>query len=194
MKLFTTQVANDSKEGLYWCRWAYKERTAAYIFREMEQLARENGLEIHSFNTGLDYQGVSLGSPTFKNIEKPKVALLVGEGVSSYEAGEVWHLFDQRYHIDLSLIPLRVFNRASLDRYNTIIMVNGRYTGINTLAKEKLRDWVKKRGNASDHEKCDEICVRPGTWGDSNLNLPGARILLVLCRMQISVNSTGPKK
>ncbi len=118
----------------------------AYIFREMEQLARENGLEIHSFNTGLDYQGVSLGSPTFKNIEKPKVALLVGEGVSSYEAGEVWHLFDQRYHIDLSLIPLRVFNRASLDRYNTIIMVNGRYTGINTLAKEKLRDWVKKGG------------------------------------------------
>ena len=118
----------------------------ARIFAELDQLAKENGLEIYGFDTGLDYKGVSLGSPSFKNVEKPKVALLVEGGVSSYEAGEVWHLFDQRYDIDLSMIPLRVFNRIDLDRYNTLVMVNGRYNGISGLAIEKLKGWVRKGG------------------------------------------------
>lgn len=116
------------------------------IFNHLNALAKENGVDIHAFNTGLDYRGVSLGSPNFDNVKKPKVMLLVDGNVSSYEAGEVWHLFDQRYKMDLSLVPVDVFNRADIDKYNTIIMVNGRYNDISDRAVEKLKQWVSEGG------------------------------------------------
>jgi hypothetical protein len=68
-----------------------------------------------------------LGSNNFR-INKPvKVALVVGEGVNSYEAGEVWHLMDTRVGMPLSKIRLSQFSRVSLDKYTNLIMVSGSY-------------------------------------------------------------------
>lgn len=116
------------------------------IFNHLSSLAKENGVNIHAFSTGLDYKGVSLGSPSFDNVQKPKVMLLVDGNVSSYEAGEVWHLFDQRYKMDLSLVPVEIFNSADIDKYNTILMVNGRYNDITERGQEKLKQWVSEGG------------------------------------------------
>ncbi|MEM7107210.1 MAG: M14 family zinc carboxypeptidase [Bacteroidota bacterium] len=120
-----------------------QNKTPNAIFTDLKNVSEENGLDMHAFDTGLDYKGVSLGSPNFANVRKPKVAVLVEGGVSSYEAGEVWHLFDQRYDIDISLLSLSIFNRADLSRYNAIIMVNGNYSA---LSASKLKEWVTKGG------------------------------------------------
>ena len=39
-------------------------------------------------------QGIDLGSSDFTTVKKPEIALLVGDGVRSYDAGEIWHLLD----------------------------------------------------------------------------------------------------
>ncbi|MEM9297618.1 MAG: M14 family zinc carboxypeptidase [Bacteroidota bacterium] len=116
------------------------------LFKDLTAISNENALDIYSFETGLDYKGVSLGSPNFANIKRPKVAVLVEGGISGYDAGEVWHLFDQRYDMDLSLLPLNILNRANLNRYNTIVMVNGNYSGITERGKQKLKNWVRNGG------------------------------------------------
>lgn len=116
------------------------------VYTDLTELARENGVDIYAFHTGLDYSGVSLGSPNFDNVKKPQVMMLVGEGVSPYDAGEVWHLFDQRYKMDISLVPIDIFNGANINKYTTIIMVSGTYREINDVAKEKLKQWLQNGG------------------------------------------------
>ncbi|UII34455.1 M14 family metallopeptidase [Fulvivirga ulvae] len=123
-----------------------QDKTSDAIYNTLSQLAIETGIDIYALTTGLDYNGVSLGSRSFDKVQKPKIMMLVGEGVTPYDAGEVWHLMDQRYDIDLSLVPINEFSRIDMDKYNTLIMVNGRYNDISTPAKDKLKTWLQNGG------------------------------------------------
>ncbi len=87
--------------------------------------------------------GVRLGSPTFKILDTPKIAVVAGDGVSSYEVGEVWHLLDQRMDMPMSLVAIDQLSSGNLAQYNTIIMVNGNYSKLKT---DKLKDWVTNGG------------------------------------------------
>ena len=53
--------------------------------------------------------------------------MLIGTGVRSYEAGEVWHLLDQRVGMPITKIPLRNFDNISMDEYNVLVIVSGNY-------------------------------------------------------------------
>jgi len=86
--------------------------------------------------------GVRLGSPTLKMLDSPKIAVIAGDGVASYEAGEVWHLLDQRMDMPMSLVAIDQLN-SDLEEYNTIIMVNGNYS---KLKADKLKAWVANGG------------------------------------------------
>lgn len=112
----------------------------------MKKISGETGINIFTVSGGLDYNTFSLGSPTFDALEQPKIAMLIGDGISSYEAGEVWHLFDQRYEIPVSKLDVNDFGRFDLSRYNTIIMVSGSYASLSNGAKEKLKNWIQNGG------------------------------------------------
>lgn len=123
-----------------------QEKSSDSIFSLLSALAAETGVDIHALSTGLDYNGVSLGSPSFDKVQQPRIMMLVGDGVTSYDAGEVWHLLDQRFDMELSLVPTAEFNRVNINKYNTLIMVDGRYNGISTQAKDKLKAWIQNGG------------------------------------------------
>ena len=76
-------------------------------------------------------------------MRKTKAAMLIGEGVRSYEAGEVWHLLDTRVGMPITKIPMRDFDRANFDKYNTLVMVSGRYD-LSKKQQEKIKDWTSK--------------------------------------------------
>ena len=101
-------------------------------------------LPVFSTETGYSSAGIDLGSNFFGINKEVKVAMLIGDGVSSYEAGEVWHLLDTRVHIPLTKIRLNQFNRTSLDKYTTLVMVSGTYNQISDLGIKKIKDWVGK--------------------------------------------------
>ncbi len=112
------------------------------IYELMKQAINAYGVPIVAISSG-DADGVKLGSPTFENLKTPKIALIGGDGVSSYEAGEVWHLLDQRMDIPMTLLSIDRLNTANLSQFNTIIMVNGNYK---KLEVEHLHNWVKAGG------------------------------------------------
>lgn len=114
------------------------------IFTRLNAIAQETGVEMYGASSGYT-TGVRLGSETFKSLELPKIALVVGDGVSSYEAGEVWHLLDYRYEMDITLLPAGEFRDADLSRYNTLILVNGTYNGLADQG-DRIREWVAKGG------------------------------------------------
>ncbi len=65
------------------------------LYALMQSVAKDNALSVLGVNGG-STEGIDLGSRNFRAVELPKVALLVGDGVRSYDAGEIWHLMDTR--------------------------------------------------------------------------------------------------
>lgn len=123
-----------------------QDNTPQQIGFIIQEIIEKDGLDVHSVDTGLDYQGISLGSNSFRPLKKPRIAMLVGDGVTAYDAGEMWHLLDTRFNIPVTMLPLGVFNTIDLNKYNTIIFPQGSYGEITGTAIEKLKGWIQNGG------------------------------------------------
>ncbi|WKN33821.1 M14 family metallopeptidase [Porifericola rhodea] len=121
-----------------------KDMDAEAIYELMQTITKEDGINVYAANTGMSSSGVSLGSRTYETLEKPEIIMLIEGGVSSYEAGEAWHLLDQRMHMPITMMSAERFNRSNLNRYNTLIMVDGSYNDINESGKSKLKLWIQQ--------------------------------------------------
>ncbi|SHH85859.1 Zinc carboxypeptidase [Chryseolinea serpens] len=124
-----------------------QEKSADQIEYIVNEIVEKDGIDVYAFNSGLDYRGVSLGSGSFLPIKKPVIAMLVGDGISATDAGEVWHMLDTRFQIPVTLIPVNVFDKASLSKYNTIILPPTISTpSISEATKERLKTWTQNGG------------------------------------------------
>lgn len=113
------------------------------INRILNEIVNRNKLKAHALQTGASSAGVDIGSAKFVVVSKPTIAMLTGNGVNALDAGEVWHLLDQRMNIPTTHLETTAFNRTDIDKYNTIILVSGNYSDLN---KEKLKTWVQAGG------------------------------------------------
>jgi hypothetical protein len=109
----------------------------------LENLAKRDAISFYAQNTGLTLEGINLGSEKFKVMDKPSVLMIVGEGVDANDAGEVWHLLDQRVNVPLSHAEISVVNRLDLSKYSHIIINQGRYNG---LSEEKIKTYLQAGG------------------------------------------------
>ena len=130
-----------------------QDKQADQIEFIVNEIVHKDGIDVHSFKTGLDYRGVSLGSSSFLPLKKPVVAMIVGDGISATDAGEIWHLLDTRFGIPVTLLPTNVLERTSLARYTTIIMPPTMGSiGISESTKEKLKSWTNQGGTVIGFE------------------------------------------
>ena len=112
----------------------------------LASIAGEDGLEVFALRSGLAESGIDLGSPSFVTLKKPKVMLVAGRGMSSYAVGEVWHLLDQRYGMDVSLVEPRFLNSMDLHDYTAIVLAGGNPAALTGKGKEALKAWVARGG------------------------------------------------
>ncbi|KGK30051.1 M14 family metallopeptidase [Cellulophaga sp. E6(2014)] len=124
----------------------------------LKEVAQESYIDIISVGTGHTL-GIDLGSGSFQALEKQEVAIIVGNGITSYDAGEIWHLFDQRYNINLTKLDTDYFSRTDLSRYTAIIMPNS-YRGIDKAASEKLKMWIKNGGTLIGYRNTTKWLVK----------------------------------
>ena len=121
-----------------------QKMNAQSLYGFLNDLAKDCHISIDAVSTGLT-EGIDLGSNNFRALSKPKIALMVGDGITSYDAGEIWHLFDTRYDITVTKLDTRSFSRTNLDRYNTIIMPNS-WSGLDEGQTKKMKEWVQGGG------------------------------------------------
>ncbi len=121
-----------------------QELDATEIYNLLKEIAQNSGVAIDAVTTGLTTGGIDLGSNKFRNLTQPKVALIVGNGIRSYDAGEIWHVFDQRYNMQITKLDTDNLNRADLSRYNTIILPSG---SPDSGSVKKLKAWVEDGGH-----------------------------------------------
>lgn len=121
----------------------------------LDQVATDSYIQIEAVSTGLT-SGIDLGSNDFAPLQQQTVALLVGNGITSYDAGEIWHLFDQRYDMKLTKIDTDYFSNVDLDRYTALIVPNTVGTTLDKKIADKIKAWVNKGGVAIGYRNTAE--------------------------------------
>lgn len=142
---FTTPEGKTFKRGTLLIDKGESGLDNAAFFSKLQEIATFAHVDIHAISTGYT-EGANMGSTFMTPLKTPQIALLVDGGVDSSEAGEIWHLLDQRMKMPITLLPVASVNMANLDRYNVIVMADGNYGSLGKSAAEKLKDWTSKGG------------------------------------------------
>ena len=120
--------------------------TQEKIHKMMIHLAKMDHVNIYASNTASTPSGPDLGGAYQGVLQKPKVAILSGDGTSSYGVGEVWHLLNFRMGIPVSLLNAKQLSARKLSKYNTIIVPDGFYSNLDSTDIKTLKDWVLNGG------------------------------------------------
>ncbi|MDX8338816.1 M14 family zinc carboxypeptidase [Draconibacterium sp. IB214405] len=115
------------------------------VFSLIEKTAKISGIDFYAVTTGLSPNGIDMGSGSFASLTKPNILMFVGGSANSADAGSIWHMFDQRYQIPVTLSESDRIGRINLSQYNTIILT-GAFKEWNSTDIEKLKTWVKEGG------------------------------------------------
>lgn len=111
----------------------------------VNEVAQDAHVTIKSVSTGLT-QGIDLGSNQFRALKPAKVAIIVGEGINPYDAGEIWHLFDTRYNMRITKLDTKSLGRTDLSQYTDIILPNLWGSAIDKGTTEDIKQWVRDGG------------------------------------------------
>ncbi len=128
----------------------------ASVYQWVKEASNKFAVKTYAVESGMTINGNGLGSRSFQTLIKPSAMMVVGGTVNSYEAGEVWHLFENRMEMPLVKVPESRFYLTDIYRYNVIIMVSGNYRLLNKKEKDRLKQWVNDgntlitTGKASD--------------------------------------------
>ncbi|WP_298766430.1 M14 family metallopeptidase [uncultured Polaribacter sp.] len=142
MKNFSNQGTNF-EYGTIFIPVQNQKLNSLQLFQFLQKTAQESNLTIKGVTTGLN-SGIDLGSNNFSTIQTPKVAMLVGNGITGNDSGEIWHLLDQRFNMAVTRLDMSYFTRVDIAKYTTIIIPNS--SSLGKAAEEKLKTWVQNGG------------------------------------------------
>ncbi len=111
----------------------------------VQRAVDQDHVEAFALASGLTPTGNDLGSRAWPVLTAPRVAILAGEGASSYAVGEVWYLLSERFGQPVSLLPPEAV-RSGLDGYTTLVMPDGSYGSLDSVATARLAAWVRGGG------------------------------------------------
>lgn len=117
------------------------------LWEKMKAICDSNEVKMYPLSSGMVDQGADFGSDQIHVIRPLKVAMLTGEGVSPYSAGEIWDYFDNQINYPITLINAKDFDRIRLPEFDVMILPAGRYDFL----KEKtsaavFESWIRSGG------------------------------------------------
>jgi hypothetical protein len=127
-------------------RDADSEISSEEIYNMVNNLAETDHVKIYATNSATTPSGPDLGGAFHSVLNKPKVALLSGDGTSSYGVGEIWHLLNFRMGLPISLLNAKKLNARKLSKYNTIIVPDGWYSNLDSMDIKNLKSWISNGG------------------------------------------------
>ncbi|MDQ3683833.1 MAG: zinc carboxypeptidase [Bacteroidota bacterium] len=162
---FTATIANTPKSfgyGSVIIPVQLQKISADSIFKIATEAGNSSNVKIYSLGSGYNTGGIDLGSGYVRTLRTPEAMMLVGQGVAPAEAGEIWHLLDQRIGMPITKLDITNFVRANLNRYNTIVMVSGIYTALDKPATDKLKVWLQNGGTLITLKTASEWAIKQG--------------------------------
>ena len=103
------------------------ESSAKRFDRHLRRLSKKYNTNMVSVSTGLVSRGKDFGSSTMRIVKAPKVAVLSGDDVSSYNFGEIWHYFEQQINYPISVYDSKMIQSLPFDEIDVLIIPEGSY-------------------------------------------------------------------
>lgn len=123
-----------------------QELDAGEVRRAVEEAAREAGVPAHALTTGWSADGFDLGSWSFRPVREPRVLLPVGEGMSGYESGQLWHLLDTRVGLPVTKVDVTDMGRVEWSDYDVLVLVSGNLSFLEGERLDEVRRWIRGGG------------------------------------------------
>ncbi len=146
--IMTDQGLTEFGPGTVFIPLVGQDASRETIHDLVARIAVEDGVPVYAATTGSTPGDTpDLGDRDgFRPVERPAILLLFDDGVSLYDAGEVWHQLDHRMQIPVTL--RRKSELAGLDwsRYTHLIVVGGDDTEFADADLERIRDWIRTDG------------------------------------------------
>ena len=146
VKTATRKFSIEGKDydyGTYMIPVQNQELNSDEIYNLLSKLSAEFNVNFESHKTGIT-DGIDFGSNDFVTVRQPKIGLIVGDGVRSYDAGEIWHLLDTRYNIPISKLDVGNLGYIDLNKYSHIILPD--YSG-KRINSGQIKEYVNNGGN-----------------------------------------------
>lgn len=112
----------------------------------LERISQEFEVSFKAVSTGFVDQGKDFGSPSVTKTKAIKIALLKGNGISSYNFGEWWHFLENDLDYPVSVLDTEYLGYYDLDNYDVLIMPDGNYRGFNDNTLNSIEKWVSDGG------------------------------------------------
>lgn len=142
-----------------------------HLGAEFDELVQQTAADFHqqvnAVATGFVDSGPDFGSGAVEYMEKPEVALLSGDGTSSYNVGEIWHFFDKQINYPITMINMHDFLMGvDLNRYDVLILPDGYYSSqISDEKMEQIKDWVNAGGRLIAIQAANSILAGADGFG-----------------------------
>ena len=146
VKTATREFSINGKKydyGTYMIQVQNQKLNSDEIYDLLNEVSRNYSIRFESQPTGIT-DGIDLGSDYFIIVKQPKIALIVGDGVRSYDAGEIWHLLDTRYNIPITKLDVGNLGYIDLDKYSHVILPD--YNG-KMINSNQIEEYVNSGGN-----------------------------------------------
>jgi len=85
----------------------------------------------------------------------------IGTGVTAGEAGEVWHVLDQRLGLPITKVDMGNFSRINLNNYTILVMVGGTYP-TDKPTVDRIKAWVQGGGTLITLKTASEWAIKQG--------------------------------
>jgi hypothetical protein len=116
------------------------------LYGQLKRIQRKYGIDVYASHTGQSLEGPSLGSNNNEVVEAPRIGILTGSGVNTYEAGSLWYLLDNRYRIPCTMLDPGRLSEDHLSQYTHLILPGGAPNEGGEGFKSALRNWVSRGG------------------------------------------------
>lgn len=70
--------------------------------------------------------------------------MFVGDGISSRDAGEIWHMFDLRFHMPVTMIDAEEIRSLDMSEYNVLVLAGN--PSLSESQMQELKSWNRKGG------------------------------------------------
>ena len=120
------------------------------IHELVAEIAKQDGLTVQALTSGRSATGtagIDLGGPSMRTLNKPEILLVMGDGNSLYDAGEIWHLLDYRMDMPITIRPRDNLADIQWGRYTHIVMPSGEFDEYVPDWLPRLRQWIAEGGS-----------------------------------------------
>lgn len=145
VRLSTTEGQKEFGLGSIVIPVAMQNMSANQVAELVRKVSARYTVEIAAINSATGGTGIDLGSASLKSVDKPRVALLAGNGLDSTSVGELWHWLDTYLRLPTTQLSLDRLATLNLDRYTHLVMPDGSYR-LSEEANKNIERFVKQGG------------------------------------------------